>query len=107
MFALGTPLARAFLRTLKSAMFFSGSVEPPSEGAHQHKDGRVCSISPQARGQEEYTHDARLSRCPGGVVYIRMCTSSVKKVHRVAYAEGSSINFAATLVVGTFLLLDL
>jgi hypothetical protein len=31
MFAFGTPPARAFLMTLKSATFFSGSIEPPSD----------------------------------------------------------------------------
>ena len=46
MFVLGTPPARAFLMTLKSAMFFSGSTEPPSEVAHM-------TISPQARAEGE------------------------------------------------------
>jgi hypothetical protein len=31
MFTLGTPPARAFLMTLKSATFFSGSIEPPTD----------------------------------------------------------------------------
>jgi hypothetical protein len=34
---LGTPPARAFLMTLESATFFSGSAEPPRRAAIKHK----------------------------------------------------------------------
>ena len=54
MFAFGTPPARAFLMTLKSAMFFSGSAEPPSEVyVHIHK--YKSPGAPRGEGRERLT----------------------------------------------------
>lgn len=81
MFAFGTPPARAFLMTLKSVTFFSGSTEPPS-------DNFLSLLSPHARGESgkgdmdkrvrDSTHDAQLSRYPASMRRVRCMRASQK-----------------------------
>jgi hypothetical protein len=91
-------------------MFFSGSAEPPSEvrvdvhkykspGAPSGEEGRLT-----ARGYHDVLSETHALR----MAYIRMCTRLRKGSNRrLAYAEDSCIDLAATDVAGTFLLLDL
>lgn len=113
MFALGTPSARAFLMTLNSVTFLSGSTDPPSNGGRtpwkRHKSQRI------ARAEWEVSSENTTLTAGGDHNVLDVidpsslgdCGVGDSATSRTTHARNSRVDLAATLIIDSFLLLDL